>query len=103
MESGAEPSWSPSSALERVPCLHNGHTHLPPTSISHLNIHSTTRDDSLQAMHDMRVGLKLNVIKYVIGCMRKNILDGLHLRTQINLLKFLDCMIVGTVFDVVKK
>jgi hypothetical protein len=48
-------------SLELVPCLRNEHTHLPPTSISHLNINPTTRVDSLQATHDVRVGLKLNI------------------------------------------
>ncbi len=48
--------------LELVPRLRNGHTHLPPTSISCLNIHPETSDDSLQATNDVRDGLELNII-----------------------------------------
>ncbi len=77
-------------SLKLVPCQRNGHSHLPPMSISHLNIHLMTRDDSLQATHDVRVGLELNVIQYVVGCKCRNILDELHLKMQVNLLKFLD-------------
>jgi hypothetical protein len=76
--------------LELVPCLRNEHTHLPLTSIRHLNIHPTIGDDSLQAVHDVRVGLKLNVIQYVVGCKCRNILDELLLGSQVDLLKFLD-------------
>ncbi len=81
--------------LQLLPCLLNGNNHFLPTSNgSYLNIGTTTKDDPLQAQHYIRIALHQSVIQYVDRCLHEDVLDDLILRVGVNLLEFLDNVVV---------
>jgi hypothetical protein len=76
-------------ALQLLSCLLNGKTHLLPTSNgSHLNIGATTRDNPLQALHDIWIALYRSVVQDINGCVGEDVLDDLILGAGVNLLEF---------------
>jgi hypothetical protein len=91
-------------ALKLLPCLLNGNTHLLPTSNgSHLNIGARTRDYPLQASHDIWIALYRSVVQDIDGCVAEDVLDDLILGAGVNLLEFLDGVVIKIVLEIIKK
>ncbi len=91
-------------ALQLIPRLLNGNAHLLPTSNgSHLNIGATTRDNPLQALHDIWIALYKSVVQDIDGCVGEDVLDDLILGAGVNLLEFSDGVVIKIVLDIIKK